>query len=77
VAQVWECGDLRFDEGTQSVTRAGAPVTLTAIEFQLLGVLVRNRTRVVPKRPTPRPSVGIRRRRPPARGSHDLVAPQA
>jgi len=49
VAQVWECGDIVFDEGTRSVTRAGVPVALTAIEFQLLGVLVRNRTRVVPK----------------------------
>ncbi len=49
VAQVWECGDLIFDERTRLVTRAGASEILTAIEFQLLGVLVRNRTRVVPK----------------------------
>ncbi len=49
VAQVRERGDLVFDEGTRLVTRAGSPVTLTAIEFTLLGVLVRNRTRVVPK----------------------------
>ncbi len=49
VSQVWECGDLMVDEGTQSVTRAGAPVALTSTEFKMLGVLVRNRTRVVPK----------------------------
>jgi DNA-binding response OmpR family regulator len=49
VAQVWESGDLVVDEGARSVTRAGSPVPLTAIEFKLLGVLVRNRTRVVPK----------------------------
>lgn len=49
VAQVMECGDLVVDEGARSVTRAGSDVVLTAIEFKLLGVLVRNRTRVVPK----------------------------
>jgi DNA-binding response OmpR family regulator len=49
VAQVWQYGDLVVDEGTRSVTRAGLPVSLTSTEFQLLGVLVRNRTRVVPK----------------------------
>jgi two-component system OmpR family response regulator len=50
VAQIWECGDLVVDERTQSVTRSGARVPLTATEFKMLGVLVRNRTRVVPKR---------------------------
>ncbi|MDQ6927749.1 MAG: response regulator transcription factor [Actinomycetota bacterium] len=49
VAQVWECGDLVVDEGTQSVTMADSPIALTAIEFKLLGILIRNRTRVVPK----------------------------
>lgn len=49
VAQVWECGDLVVDEGARSVTRAGAPVSLTATEFKMLGVLIRNRMRVVPK----------------------------
>jgi len=49
VAQVWECGDLMLDEDTQSVTRAGTPVALTSTEFKMLGVLVRNRSRVVPK----------------------------
>ena len=49
VAQIWEIGDLVVDEGTQSVSRAKAPVLLTAIEFKMLGVLLRNRPRVVPK----------------------------
>lgn len=49
VAQVWECGDLMVDEGARSVTRAGSPVAVTATEFKLLAVLIRNRTRVVPK----------------------------
>ncbi len=37
------------DEGTRLVARAGAEVNLTAIEFKMLAVLVRNRNRVVPK----------------------------
>ena len=49
VAQRWEFGDLVVDEGTRSVTRAGEPVALTATEFDMLALLVRNRTRVVPK----------------------------
>jgi two-component system OmpR family response regulator len=49
VAQAWECGDLVVDEGTRSVTMAGSPVSLTATEFNILGVLGRNRSRVVPK----------------------------
>lgn len=49
VAQRWECGDLVVDEGTREITRAGTPVVLTATEFSMLGVLIRNRTRVVPK----------------------------
>lgn len=49
VAQVWECGDLVVDEGTRTVTRAGEVIPLTALEFKMLGVLVRNRTRVVLK----------------------------
>ncbi|MDP9074232.1 MAG: response regulator transcription factor [Actinomycetota bacterium] len=49
VAQIWECGDLVVDEGTRAVTRAGSPVNLTATEFKMLGLLIRNRTRVVPK----------------------------
>jgi len=49
VPQVWECADLVVDEGTRVVTRDGTPIHLTATEFQMLGLLVRNRTRVVPK----------------------------
>ncbi len=49
VSQTWQCGDLVVDEGARSVTRAGSPVSLTTTEFKMLGVLVRNRTRVVPK----------------------------
>jgi two-component system, OmpR family, response regulator len=49
VAERIECGDLVVDEASRSVVRAGTPITLTATEFKLLGVLVRNRTRVVPK----------------------------
>ena len=49
VTQVSECGDVVVDEGTRSVTRAGSPVRLTATEFKMLSVLMRNRTRVVPK----------------------------
>ena len=48
VAQAMECGDLVVDEGTQLVTRAGLPIPLTATEFKVLDVLVRNRRRVVP-----------------------------
>ena len=49
VTQVLEYADLEVDEGMQLVTRAGAPVPLTATEFKMLTVLVRNRTRVVSK----------------------------
>lgn len=49
VNQIWECGDLIVDEGARLVTRAGAPISLTTTEFRMLGVLIRNRSRVVPK----------------------------
>jgi two-component system OmpR family response regulator len=49
VTEVLESGDLVVDEGTHSVTMAGVMVPLTATEFKLLRVLMRNRTRVVPK----------------------------
>jgi DNA-binding response OmpR family regulator len=49
VAQIWECGDLVVDEGTQVVTRGGSTVPLTSTEFKMLAILIRNRTRVVPK----------------------------
>ena len=49
VPRIWECGDLVVDDDTQSVTRAGAPVNLTATEYKLLRILIRNRERIVPK----------------------------
>jgi len=49
VQRVWGCGDLVVDDATQSVTRAGEPVALTATEFKLLRVLIRNAERIVPK----------------------------
>lgn len=49
VAQVWELGDLVVDEPAHRVTRAGAEVRLTPIEFKLLVTLMRRRNRVVPK----------------------------
>ncbi|HUQ62127.1 MAG TPA: response regulator transcription factor [Acidimicrobiales bacterium] len=49
VPQSWECGDLIVDEATHLVTRAGAPISVTAIEFQILTILARNRMRVVSK----------------------------
>jgi two-component system OmpR family response regulator len=49
VAQVQEFGDLTFDEEARLVTRAGAPIDLTSTEFKVLGVLLRNRSRVVAK----------------------------
>lgn len=47
--EIFECGNLVVDQGNHCVTRAGSKVALTAIEFKMLGVLVRNRTRVVPR----------------------------
>jgi two-component system, OmpR family, response regulator len=49
VQRVWGCGDLVVDDDTQSVTRAGEPVALTATEFKLLRVLIRSAGRIVPK----------------------------
>lgn len=49
VAQVQEFGDLLVDEEARLVTRAGAPIELTGTEFKVLGVLLRNRSRVVGK----------------------------
>lgn len=50
VTQVWEYEDLVVDERSQMVTRGGSRISLTATEFKLLGVLIRRRTRVVPRR---------------------------
>ena len=47
--ELWVCGDLVVDEGTQTVTRAGSLIPLTATEFKMLALLVRNRMRLVPK----------------------------
>lgn len=49
VAERWELGDLVVDEAAHSATRGGTPVALTATEFKMLSVLIRNRSRVVPK----------------------------
>ena len=49
VPRVAACGDLVVDEDTQSVTRAGEPVALTATEFKLLRVLIRGKERILPK----------------------------
>jgi two-component system OmpR family response regulator len=49
VERAWECGDVTVDDTTQSVARAGEPVALTATEYKLLRVLIRNAGRIVPK----------------------------
>jgi len=49
VAQRLECGDLVLDEGSHLASRAGVALSLTPTEFTILAVLMRNRTRVVPK----------------------------
>ena len=49
VSEVFEIGDLLVDDASRTVTRAGAQISLTVIEFKLLGVLIRNRQRVVSK----------------------------
>lgn len=49
VAQRMEFGDLIVDESTRSVTRSDNEIALTATEFDMLALLMRNRTRVVPK----------------------------
>ncbi|MFT3877059.1 MAG: response regulator transcription factor [Propioniciclava sp.] len=42
-------GDLRMDEDSHEVTRAGEPIHLTATEFELLRFLMRNPRRVLSK----------------------------
>ena len=49
VQRVWTCGDMTVDDATRSVTRADQPVALTATEFKMLRVLIRNAERIVPK----------------------------
>ncbi|HET7487567.1 MAG TPA: response regulator transcription factor [Acidimicrobiales bacterium] len=47
---VLEVGDLRIDAGSHSVTRAGSPVELTRIEYDLLAVLASHEGNVLSKR---------------------------
>jgi two-component system, OmpR family, KDP operon response regulator KdpE len=47
---VVEFGNVRVDLASRSVTQAGAPVHLTAIEYRLLGVLARNTGKVITHR---------------------------
>jgi DNA-binding response OmpR family regulator len=49
VNQWLQYGDLVLDEGGHLASRAGVALSLTATEFAILGILMRNRTRVVPK----------------------------
>ncbi len=49
VAQRLEYADIVVDEGTHVASRAGTRLSLTATEFNLLVILMRNRTRVVSK----------------------------
>jgi two-component system OmpR family response regulator len=42
-------GDLTLDEETREVHRGGAPISLTATEFELLRYLMRNPRRVLSK----------------------------
>ncbi|MCA0217436.1 MAG: response regulator transcription factor [Actinobacteria bacterium] len=46
---VLEVGDLRLDEDSYEVSRAGAAIELTATEFELLRFLMRNPRRVLSK----------------------------
>ena len=49
VPQVWEVDGLVVDSGARTVTVNGASVALTSLEFDLLAVLLRSRSQVVPK----------------------------
>lgn len=46
----WEAGDLRIDPAARTVTRADAPIALTAREFAVLAFLARHKGDVVSKR---------------------------
>lgn len=46
-ARRFEVGDLALDQGSRQVTRAGAPASLTAVEFSLLELLMRQPGQVV------------------------------
>ena len=47
VPEVLTVGDVELDPATRNVTRAGQPVDLTSVEFNLLEVLLREAGRVV------------------------------
>ena len=49
VREAWEIEGLVVDSGARTVTRYGMPISLTAIEFDLLEVLLRSRSHVVSK----------------------------
>ena len=49
VPQVWEIDGLVVDSGARTVTVNGERVALTTLEFDLLQVLLRSRSQVVPK----------------------------
>jgi two-component system KDP operon response regulator KdpE len=49
-SQVFRFGDIAIDFSARTVTRAGAKVHLTPIEYRLLGVLVANAGRVLTHR---------------------------
>ena len=48
-AERLECNGIRADVSTRQVTRAGSPVMLTALEFDLLVALMRRKGRVIPR----------------------------
>ena len=50
VPQVWEVDGLVVDSGARTVTVNGVRVALTSLELDLLEVLLRSRSQVVPKR---------------------------
>jgi DNA-binding response OmpR family regulator len=58
--EVLEVADLRIDPASRSVRRAGEPVNLTGIEFELLAVLVRSAGKVVTRDELSRTALGRR-----------------
>ena len=43
-------GDIDLNSGTRTVTRAGKNVSLTAVEFDMLDILLRSAGHIVPRR---------------------------
>jgi len=58
--EVVEVADLRLESASRSVRRAGEPIELTGIEFELLAVLVRSAGRVVTRDELSRSALGRR-----------------